>query len=136
MATAFLPGGRKYHARMKRGSLPADDPDYPLYSVTQVAEMLGVTPAALRRWEREGLISPRRTDGGQRRYSRREIGQLQRVVRLAEEGFATAAIGRLLELQDRIRDLEDRLAATHRPDRPDPADASAPDDPHLGHPRP
>jgi len=124
---------------MKRGSLPADDPDYPLYSVTQVADMLGVTPAALRRWEREGLIHPRRTHGAQRRYSRREIGQLQRVVQLAEEGFATAAIGRLLELQDRIDDLEDQLAATHRPGhpqpRPEPPDPSTPDDPQPGPPR-
>ncbi len=97
---------------MKRGSLSADDPDYPLYSVTQVADMLGVTPAALRRWEREGLI---------------------------EEGFATAAIGRLLELQDRIDDLEDQLAATHRPGhpqpRPEPPDPSTPDDPQPGPPR-
>jgi MerR family transcriptional regulator, heat shock protein HspR len=124
---------------MKRGSLSADDPDYPLYSVTQVADMLGVTPAALRRWEREGLIHPRRTHGGQRRYSRREIGQLQRVVQLAEEGFAITAIGRLLELQDRIDDLEDRLAATHRPDQPashaEPPDPSTPDDPQPGPPR-
>jgi MerR family transcriptional regulator, heat shock protein HspR len=123
---------------MKRGSLPADDPDYPLYSVTQVADMLRVTPAALRRWEREGLIHPRRTHGRQRRYSRREIGQLQRVVQLAEEGFATAAIGRLLELQDRIDDLEDRLSATLRPDRPaphpEPPDPSTPD-PQAGPPR-
>jgi MerR family transcriptional regulator, heat shock protein HspR len=107
---------------MKKGRLPADDPDYPLYSVTQVADMLGVTPAALRRWEREGLIHPRRTHGGQRRYSRREIGQRQRVVQLAEEGFAIAAISRLLELQDRIEDLEDQLAATHHPDPPEPDD--------------
>ena len=96
---------------MAREGLPVDDPDYPLYSVTQVAEMLGVSPAALRRWEREGLIRPSRTQGGQRRYSRREIEQLQRVVELAEQGLAAAAIGRILKLQKRIHDLEDQIAA-------------------------
>jgi MerR family transcriptional regulator/heat shock protein HspR len=113
---------------MKRGSLPADDPDYPLYSVTQVADMLGVTAAALRRWEREGLIHPRRSGGGQRRYSRREIEQLQRVVQLAEEGLATAAIARVLELQDRIDDLEDQLASTRPHDPQDARPAQPPDD--------
>jgi MerR family transcriptional regulator, heat shock protein HspR len=111
---------------MRRERLPADDPDYPLYSVTQVADMLGATPAALRRWEREGLIRPKRTHGGQRRYSRREIGQLQRVAQLAEEGFAAAAIGRLLELQDRVGALEDELAKAQRHQRQDSPPAQSP----------
>lgn len=95
---------------MERGSLPVDDPDYPLYSVTQVAEMLGVTPAVLRRWEREGLVRPRRTSGKQRRYSRREIDHLQRIAQLRDEGLATGGIRRVLELEQRIGDLEDQLS--------------------------
>ena len=105
---------------MEKGKLPVDDPSYPLYSVTQVADMLGVTPAVLRRWEHEGLIHPHRTEGGQRRYSRREIAQLQRVAQLAGEGLATAAIGRVLKLQDRIDDLEDQLEAARHRERQDP----------------
>src|SRR6266536_6713937 len=104
---------------MEKGKLPVDDPSYPLYSVTQVADMLGVTPAVLRRWEHEGLIHPHRTEGGQRRYSRREIAQLQRVAQLAGEGLATAAIGRVLKLQDRIDDLEDQLEAARHRERQD-----------------
>ncbi len=108
---------------MEKGKLPVDDPSYPLYSVTQVADMLGVTPAVLRRWEHEGLIHPHRTEGGQRRYSRREIAQLQRVAQLAGEGLATAAIGRVLKLQDRIDDLEDQLEAARHRERQDPPPA-------------
>jgi MerR family transcriptional regulator, heat shock protein HspR len=113
---------------MKRERLPFDDPDYPAYSVTQVAEMLGVTQSVLRRWDREGLIRPRRTDGGQRRYSRREVGQLQRIARLAEEGLAVAAIGRVLALQDRIDDLEGQLADARRHLRQDRQPPGPPDD--------
>jgi MerR family transcriptional regulator/heat shock protein HspR len=96
---------------------PSDDRDYPLYTVAQATELLGVNPPALRRWEREGLINPRRTEGGQRRYSRRELEQLRHVAQLADEGVTTTGIRRVLELQDRVDELEDRLAAREAVDR-------------------
>jgi MerR family transcriptional regulator, heat shock protein HspR len=104
---------------------PSDDPDYPLYTVAQATELLGVNPPTLRRWEREGLVHPRRTQGGQRRYSRRELEQLRHVVQLAGEGVTTTGIRRVLELEDRIDRLEDRLAARERVDRKGEADASS-----------
>jgi MerR family transcriptional regulator, heat shock protein HspR len=99
------------------GAFPADDPDYPIYTVAQATELLGVNPPTLRRWEREGLVSPRRSEGGQRRYSRRDLEQLKRVARLAGEGVTTTGIRRVLELQDRVDRLEDRLAAREAADR-------------------
>lgn len=98
---------------VSEGDFPSDHPDYPLYTVAQATELLGVKPPTLRRWEREGLISPRRTEGGQRRYSRRELEQLRQVTQLADEGITAAGIRRVLELQGRI----DRLAARERADR-------------------
>jgi MerR family transcriptional regulator, heat shock protein HspR len=103
---------------VSEGRFPSDDPDYPLYTVAQATELLGVKPPTLRRWEREGLISPSRTEGGQRRYSRRELEQLRHVARLADEGVTTAGIRRVLELQDRVDRLEDRLAARERAEQP------------------
>ena len=100
---------------------PLDDPDYPLFTVAQVSELLGVSAAALRRWEREHLVQPGRTKGRQRRYSRRQIEQLQQVVQLAEGGLTTAGIRRIQQLQDRIGELEDQLAES-RADQADPAD--------------
>jgi MerR family transcriptional regulator, heat shock protein HspR len=97
---------------------PSDDPDYPLYTVAQATELLGVNPPTLRRWEREGLVRPRRTGGGQRRYSRRQLEQLRHVAALAEEGVTTTGIRRVLELQERVDELEDRLAARDASDRP------------------
>jgi MerR family transcriptional regulator/heat shock protein HspR len=103
---------------------PSDDPDYPLYTVAQATELLRVNPPTLRRWEREGLVHPRRTEGGQRRYSRRELEQLRHVAQLAGEGVTTTGIRRVLELEGRIDRLEDRLAARERADRKGEADAS------------
>jgi MerR family redox-sensitive transcriptional activator SoxR len=39
-------------------------------TIGEVAARTGVAPSALRFYESAGLISPRRTDGGQRRYER------------------------------------------------------------------
>jgi MerR family transcriptional regulator/heat shock protein HspR len=106
---------------MSEGMLSVDDPDHPLYTMAQVTEALGVTAPVLRRWERAGLVRPERTAGGQRRYSRREIEKLQHVAQLAGEGMAPSGIRRVLDLEQRIDELEDRLAArdAKRPgDRP------------------
>lgn len=107
---------------MNEGMLPVDDPDHPLYTMAQVTEVLGVAAPVLRRWERAGLVGPERTAGGQRRYSRREIATLQHVAQLVGEGMTTVGIRRILALEERIDELEDRLAArdAERPagDRP------------------
>jgi MerR family transcriptional regulator, heat shock protein HspR len=106
---------------MSGGMLPVDDPDHPLYTMAQVTEALGVTAPMLRRWERAGLVRPGRTAGGQRRYSRRELERLRHVARLAGEGVTTNGIRRVLDLEQRIDELEDELASrdAERPgDRP------------------
>jgi putative resolvase len=45
-----------------------------LVPISEAAKHLGVTPASLRRWEKEGLIEPaQRTPGGARRYDRTKL---------------------------------------------------------------
>jgi MerR family transcriptional regulator/heat shock protein HspR len=113
---------------MNEEMLSVDDPDHPLYTMAQVTEALGVTAPVLRRWERAGLVRPGRTAGGQRRYSRREIEKLQHVARLAGEGMPTSGIRRVLDLEQRIDELEDRLAsreAERRQDAERPGDRPA-----------
>jgi MerR family transcriptional regulator, heat shock protein HspR len=102
------------------GKPSVDDPDYPWYTVAQATELLGVNPPTLRRWEREGLVSPQRTEGGQRRYSRRELQQLDQVAQLADEGVTTVGIRKILQLRDRVGQLEDELAVAREPTEPPP----------------
>jgi len=80
-------------------NLPIDDPSAALYSVGMVADMLGVQPAFLRRLDTEQVVQPARSDGGQRRYTRVEIDQIERVTTLAAEGLSLAGIRRLLTLE-------------------------------------
>lgn len=39
-----------------------------LYTISEASKYLGVSVSTLRRWEREGKITPERTQGNQRRY--------------------------------------------------------------------
>jgi hypothetical protein len=50
-----------------------DDQDYPAYTMGLAAELLGVQPAFLRSLDAAGLLTPGRSAGGQRRYSRAEL---------------------------------------------------------------
>ena len=86
---------------------PFDDENAPLYTVGQVAEMLAVKQAFLRRVDDLQVVSPQRSAGGQRRYTRYEIRVIQQVVTMADEGITLQAIRRII-------DLERELAAVRR----------------------
>ena len=68
--------------------------------------MLRVQQAFLRRLDEYDVVSPARSPGGQRRYSRVEITLVQQVVELVDEGLTLAAVRRLLELEERVARLE------------------------------
>ncbi|MEZ0070940.1 MerR family transcriptional regulator [Planotetraspora sp. GP83] len=94
--------------------LPIDDEHAPLYSVGQVADMLEVQQAFLRRLDEFEVVRPYRSAGGQRRYSRHDIGQVRYVAELAGEGMTLTAIRRILELEHEVRRLNAELDATRR----------------------
>jgi len=89
--------------------LPFDDDQAPLYTVGQVADMLGVQPAFLRRLDLEAVVQPARSGGGQRRYSRSEIALVQQVSTLADEGLTLASIRRILGLEAEVAHLKEQL---------------------------
>jgi len=91
-------------------SLPFEDEDLPLYTVGQVSGMLEVQQAFLRRLDEFGVVRPSRSDGGQRRYSRREVITVQYVVQLTGQGMTLAGIRRILELEARVAQLEQECA--------------------------
>lgn len=94
-----------------------DDEDYPAVTMGQAVELLGVQPAFLRSLDAAGVISPERSGGGHRRYSRRQLALAIRIRALLDEGLNLDAAVRLVRLQDeldrariRIAELEARLA--------------------------
>jgi len=87
-------------------SLPLDDENRPLFTVGQVSEMLEVQQAFLRRLDEFNVVTPSRSAGGQRRYTRSEIVIVRYVVELIDGGLTLPAVRRVLELETRVRDLE------------------------------
>ena len=54
------------------------------YRIGEAARQVGVSPSALRQWERQGLIRPSRTPGRYRVYTDADLDQLRSVRRLRE----------------------------------------------------
>ena len=82
-----------------------DDENAPLFTVGQVAEMLAVKQAFLRRIDELQVVSPQRSSGRQRRYTWVEIRVIQQVVSMADEGMTMAAIRRIIELEQQLAEV-------------------------------
>ena len=93
-----LPGGVRF---------PTDSE--PLYTVGQVAELLGVQAAFLRRLETQDAVSPARSTGGQRRYTRDEVEHIAAISGLIADGMTLAGAKRILALQEEVADLRSQL---------------------------
>jgi MerR family transcriptional regulator, heat shock protein HspR len=93
------------------GMVPEDefDEDAPVFAIAAAAELSGMHPQTLRQYDRLGLVVPARTQGGSRRYSMRHVHQLQEVARMSGDGMSLPAIARILELEDRVRELHVRV---------------------------
>jgi DNA-binding transcriptional MerR regulator len=70
-----------------------------LYSISVVAELTGVSQQALRGYEENGLVTPDRTDGGTRRYSRDDVERINEIAALLETGLNHEGVSQVLKLQ-------------------------------------
>ena len=83
---------------------PTDD--HPRYSISVAAELAGMHPQTLRTYEAKGLVRPRRTPGGTRRYSDRDVERLRKIGALTGElGLSLAGAVRVLDLEDAMEVL-------------------------------
>ncbi|MCF1593333.1 MerR family transcriptional regulator [Streptomyces muensis] len=81
-----------------------DDDDYPAYTMGRAADVLGITPAFLRAVGGTGLITPLRSEGGHRRYSRRQLRIAARARELVDQGTPIEAACRIISLEDQLED--------------------------------
>lgn len=70
-----------------------------LYSVTDLAENLGITPRTLRFYEDKRLLTPRRA-GNTRVYTHRDRGRMILILRGKRLGFSLSEIREWLDLYD------------------------------------
>jgi MerR family transcriptional regulator/heat shock protein HspR len=89
---------------------PFDDEHAPIFSVGQVADLLGVQSAFVRRLDTEKVVQPARSPGGQRRYSQAQVQQVAQVSTMASEGLNLTGIRRILALEAEVARLEQQVA--------------------------
>ena len=71
--------------------------DLPIYSIGAVERMLDIPAATIRNWEeRYGLVTPERSDGAHRLYTRAQVEQLRFVMEGLARGLQPAEAHRLL----------------------------------------
>jgi len=92
-----------------------DDDDYPAYTMGRAAEMLGTTPAFLRAIGEAGLITPLRSEGGHRRYSRYQLRIAARARELVDHGTPVEAACRIVILEDQLEEAKRINAELRRP---------------------
>ncbi len=80
------------------------------FLISVAAELAGMHAQTLRTYDRLGLVSPRRTSGGGRRYSQNDVELLREVQRLSQdEGVNLAGIKRIIELTNQVEALQSRV---------------------------
>ncbi|WP_158886904.1 helix-turn-helix domain-containing protein [Amycolatopsis anabasis] len=87
-----------------------DDEDYPAYTTGQAAELLDVQQAFLRSLDSAGAVSPHRSAGGHRRYTRRQLTIAGRLRALFDEGYSLTASQRILALEDELAQARDEIS--------------------------
>jgi MerR family transcriptional regulator, heat shock protein HspR len=103
-------GGHEPDDRTGSPYTEPDDSDTPVYVISVAAELAGLHPQTLRAYEREGLLTPARTQGGTRRYSRRDVERLRLIRTLTQdEGLNLAGVRVVLDLGEKLEGARRRI---------------------------
>ncbi|OBB92090.1 helix-turn-helix transcriptional regulator [Mycobacterium sp. 852002-40037_SCH5390672] len=83
-----------------RGNAGTPASDHGVYGISVAAELSGIPVQSLRLYERYGLITPSRSQGGTRRYSADDLVRIKRISALVDSGVNLAGVSRILDLED------------------------------------
>ena len=90
------------------GLLIPDTMTEPTYSISELAREFDVTPRAIRFYEAEGLLSPRRV-GSRRVYGKRDYVRLKLILRGKRLGLSLSEVGEMFGLYDSAHDERPQL---------------------------
>lgn len=103
--------------RLAAQLVPAADAerDRPVYTISAAAALAGMHPQTLRQYDRLGLVTPQRTKGQGRRYSRADIDRLAAVQRLSQrDGVNLAGVAQIMRLARANEQLQREVATLRR----------------------
>ncbi len=85
-------------------------PNGATYTVSVAANLAGMHAQTLRQYDRLGLVTPGRTKGGGRRYGPADLERLRHIQELTQtEGINLAGVQRVLDLEDKLQELQKQL---------------------------
>ena len=80
------------------------------YSIGVVSEMLDIHPQTLRFYEKEGLITPRRTGGNTRLYSDDDIKKVEMIQRLTQDlGVNLAGVEIIFRMREKMEEMQSQM---------------------------
>jgi MerR family transcriptional regulator, heat shock protein HspR len=99
------------------------------YMISAVAEQYEIHPQTLRLYEREGLLTPSRSDGNTRLYTEDDLERLEVILQLTRElGVNLAGVEIILNMREKMEAMQKQIEgfietlnhefsqrATHRP---------------------
>jgi MerR family transcriptional regulator/heat shock protein HspR len=101
--------------RVRRETFSATiDEERGVFMISVAAELAQMHPQTLRTYEARGLIEPQRSPKNTRLYSQRDVELLQRIQQLTAEGLNLAGVERVLALEQRVAELENRAMRNGR----------------------
>jgi Predicted transcriptional regulators len=87
-----------------------DDSLEETFVISVAAQLTGMHAQTLRTYDRMGLVMPKRTSGGGRRYSRKDVELLREIQRLSQqEGVNLAGIKAIIQLSEENHNLKASL---------------------------
>ncbi|HNW27057.1 MAG TPA: MerR family transcriptional regulator [Spirochaetota bacterium] len=72
------------------------------FTISELAEQLDINPSTIRFYEQKGLITPGRTKGNQRVYTRQDRGRLKLILRGKRFGATLDQIAEMIGMADDI----------------------------------
>lgn len=80
------------------------------FSISAVAKMFSVHQQTIRLYEKEGLISPKRSEGNTRLFSEEDVDRLEEIIYLTHKvGINLAGVETILRLQKKIDKLQTQI---------------------------
>jgi MerR family transcriptional regulator, heat shock protein HspR len=95
--------------------MASPDETRPVYMISIAAELAGMHPQTLRIYEQRGLIEPKRSPKGTRRYSQEDVERLRRIQQLTSNlGMNLAGVERVFELERELEQMRRRMDRMER----------------------
>lgn len=80
------------------------------YMISSVSEQFGIHPQTLRLYEREGLLSPSRSDGNTRLYTDEDLERLEVILQLTREfGVNLAGVEIILNMREKMELMQRQM---------------------------